>query len=182
MSAEQPIETWKEVEGFPAYRVSSLGRVETRWTPGSHHLGPEWKELRQRKTKKGHRYVDLYGNRIHVRRYVHQLVLEAFVGPCPEGKECCHWDDNPANNTVGNLRWGTPKENQEDCRRNGNMRRTPLFGSANNNAILNEETVAQIKRLAGSGISAAEVGRQKGTSKQNVLRIWKNRIWRQVQV
>jgi hypothetical protein len=51
---------------------------------------------------------------------VHRLVLLAFVGPCPDGLEGLHWDDDPANNRLSNLRWGTPGDNQRDCIRNGN--------------------------------------------------------------
>lgn len=31
-----------------------------------------------------------------------------------------HWDDDPLNNQVENLRWGTDRENQLDIVRNGN--------------------------------------------------------------
>jgi hypothetical protein len=51
-------------------------------------------------------------------RTIHRLVLEAFVGPCPEGMEACHRDDNPANNRLENLRWDTHVSNCEDRTRN----------------------------------------------------------------
>lgn len=46
------------------------------------------------------------------------LVLEVFVGPRPKGMVCCHWDDNPANNHLSNLRWDTYSANEEDKKRN----------------------------------------------------------------
>jgi hypothetical protein len=52
-------------------------------------------------------------------RLVHILVLEAFVGPRPDGAYGLHWDDDPSNNRVENLRWGTPSENMYDKVRNG---------------------------------------------------------------
>jgi hypothetical protein len=52
-------------------------------------------------------------------RAVHQLVLEAFVGPRPEGLVCCHRDDNSFNNHLSNLRWDTPQANERDKIRNG---------------------------------------------------------------
>lgn len=56
------------------------------------------------------------------RRYmVHRLVLEAFVGPCPEGMETLHRNDSPGDNRLENLRWGTHAENIEDMKRNGNF-------------------------------------------------------------
>jgi hypothetical protein len=51
-------------------------------------------------------------------RPVHQLVLEAHVGPCPEGMQGCHRDDDPDNNDLANLRWDYPPANLADRRRN----------------------------------------------------------------
>ena len=57
-----------------------------------------------------------------VKHQVHRLVLEAFVGHAPDGKSyCLHWDDDHGNNRLSNLRWGSQKENMQDCARNGHM-------------------------------------------------------------
>ena len=54
------------------------------------------------------------------REFVHRLVLEAFVGPCPDGMEACHSPDrNPQNNCVENLRWGTTADNTSDSIKDG---------------------------------------------------------------
>lgn len=52
---------------------------------------------------------------------VHALVLEAFVGPRPEGMECRHLDGDPTNNALANLAWGTRAENIADKRRHGTI-------------------------------------------------------------
>jgi hypothetical protein len=54
---------------------------------------------------------------------IHRAVLISFVGPCPEGMECRHLDDDPANNQLSNLCWGTPLENAEDKVRNEKAKR-----------------------------------------------------------
>lgn len=47
-----------------------------------------------------------------VRKKAHQLIAEAFLGPKPDEKSVVlHLDDNPLNNRVDNLKWGTQKEN-----------------------------------------------------------------------
>lgn len=46
--------------------------------------------------------------------YVHAIVLNAFVGPCPDGMECRHLDGDKTNNNLTNLKWGTPAENAND--------------------------------------------------------------------
>lgn len=44
-----------------------------------------------------------------------------------------HLDDNPLNNKLSNLRWGTPKMNTSDCIRNGNFfLPKPRYGKENN--------------------------------------------------
>lgn len=48
----------------------------------------------------------------------HRLVLEAFVGPPPEGALGLHYDDVPSNNHISNLRWGTATDNAVDYARN----------------------------------------------------------------
>jgi hypothetical protein len=57
--------------------------------------------------------------------YVHHLVLEAFVGPRPAGRQAAHGDGDKANNVVTNLRWATRKENEGDKVRHG----TKVFGA-----------------------------------------------------
>lgn len=43
---------------------------------------------------------------------VARLVCEAFHGRAPQNKPCClHIDEDSANNTPKNLKWGTQKEN-----------------------------------------------------------------------
>lgn len=68
----------------------------------------------------GRLIVNLHGRDGRPRtRKVHHLVLEAFVGPRPEGAGCCHWDDDFSNNRLDNLRWATHTDNMQDCLRNG---------------------------------------------------------------
>jgi hypothetical protein len=57
-----------------------------------------------------HKYRNIF-NRTYGNLKVHQLVCEAFHGPCPAGLETLHEDENGLNNRPENLRWGTRKEN-----------------------------------------------------------------------
>ena len=50
---------------------------------------------------------------INKKKYkVHRLVLEHFVGECPIGFECDHFDRNRSNNHIDNLRWVSRSDNQ----------------------------------------------------------------------
>jgi hypothetical protein len=45
---------------------------------------------------------------------VHRLVLDAFIGPCPDGHEGLHGLLGPGENALVNLKWGTRSQNLLD--------------------------------------------------------------------
>jgi hypothetical protein len=67
--------------------------------------------------------VTLCVNATQIKRYVHELVLEAFSEPRPapwmQGR---HLDGLYLNNRAVNLAWGTPAENAQDKIRHGTSR------------------------------------------------------------
>lgn len=93
-------EEWKPVEGYEGfYEVSDLGRVKSlprKWAKGG-ILKPVPKK------KGGYLKVGLCKNGKQETCLVHQLVMEAFVGRCPDGYEVDHYDWNPSNNKLENL-------------------------------------------------------------------------------
>ncbi|MDM3894746.1 NUMOD4 motif-containing HNH endonuclease [Mycobacterium intracellulare] len=115
-------EAWRPVVGWEGlYEVSDQGRVrsvERIVQFGSQTRTVRSTILKPGETTKGALYVVLSNGRPKNRR-VHQLVLEAFVGPCPPGMEGCHWDDDKKNNALTNLRWDTHSANELDKVRNG---------------------------------------------------------------
>lgn len=111
-------ERWRPVVGLEdRYHVSSLGRVLS--LPKRGHRDPMI--LRATPSNRGgYPTVSLRDGRGGRKmRGVHQLVLEAFVGPRPDGALALHYDDDPSNCTLANLRWGTRSENLHDAVRNG---------------------------------------------------------------
>ena len=97
------------------YEVSNWGRVRRLWLFSRKLLKPCI--LRKRTT---HVYVDLCKDGSKTRRQIHHLVMEAFVGPRPEGMECRHLDGDGSNNKLDNLVWGTRSSNHEDKVKHGN--------------------------------------------------------------
>ena len=105
-------------------------------------------------------------------RKVHHLVAEAFIGPRPEGMLCLHRDDDKLNNTPANLYWGTQKQNQQDCIRNGH--RPSQSGQANHNAKLDEDAVRAIRAATGT---CKAIGDQFGISAMSVSLIKRRKLW-----
>lgn len=166
------------VPDFLGYAVGDNG---TAWScrkakgyGGGQRLSDEWKQLKPAPNKDGHLVVVLYRDGKPVHRFIHQLVLEAFVGPCPEGSEACHDPDpDPANNHLGNLRWDTQKANAEDCIRHGRRPR----GTAHGRAKLTEDDVLAIRRMVREGMVRTSVGRQYGIHVGHVTKIVDGRLW-----
>lgn len=115
----EDVETIRPVKTIPGYHVSSYGRVFSDWVPGKRPAtrSTVLRPLSPGRLKSGH-LVILPGKRSTV-KLVHRLVLEAFVGKCPDGFEARHLDDDPENNFLSNLAWGTRSENMKDAYANG---------------------------------------------------------------
>lgn len=124
-------EIWRPVYGHEgSYEVSDQGRVRSLdrrvWRRPSDLRSGHWMIQRGRllRIKPGNHQWKYQTARICVAgemetRPVHHLVLEAFVGPRPEGMIGRHLDDDKHNNHPSNLAWGTDTENKADAARNG---------------------------------------------------------------
>lgn len=117
-------EQWRDIPGYEGlYQVSDHGRVKSLDRIVHSKTGPRRHRGRIMKFAEGPggRWQVMLSSTKGERKQkrVHRLVLEAFVGPCPPGMECCHWDDDPKNNHLSNLRWDTRSANKYDSVRNG---------------------------------------------------------------
>lgn len=103
------------VVGFEGlYEISDEGRLRSAATGALRSPVPQGKGK--------HHAVMLYRNCKAKKAYIHRLVLEAFVGPCPPRMEACHDPDrNTANNRLTNLRWDTRQANMQDAVRHGSL-------------------------------------------------------------
>lgn len=119
---DEQIEVWKDLPmgeyDTNRYQVSNLGRV--RLTGPGEAKGFVLKTTRH---PNGYLVVSIKKNQHWRTRYVHQLVLETFVGPRPEiGMRVVtrHLNSNQTDNRLTNLAWGTMSQNMIDCVRAGN--------------------------------------------------------------
>lgn len=104
------IEQWKPVKGFEGvYEVSDQGRIR-RLTTRVGRVRQEPRLLKAHISAFGYERVFLYRTS-RIRRYVHNIVMEAFVGDRPEKYDVNHKDGNRANNALSNLEYLTRAEN-----------------------------------------------------------------------
>lgn len=126
-------EEWKDIAGFDGrYQVSNLGRVRSvdwplvrrnRWGGYVTNL-IKGKVLKAGPNSAGYPQVALTNDERGQKFYlVHRLVAQEFIGPCPDGMEVMHKDDDPGNPAVDNLQYGTRADNMQDAAAKGRTAR-----------------------------------------------------------
>ncbi len=143
----------KEIPGYPLQYVTTDGFIYSMRTG----------EMRQKPMRmhNGYYRVNLRDNGCPVRTHpipVHKIVLDTFVGPRPAGYVCRHLNGDPLDNRLGNLCWGTPKENAQDAMRHG----TAVCLRHGENAIaakLSNEDVRELRKRYEEGQSRSELAR-----------------------
>lgn len=176
-------ETWRKVVGYEGlYKVSNLGRVKSvprkvrtaskgvetsRISPG------KMMSFNKVGYNRGYRAIVLSKKGIVSKLYVHHLVLDAFIGPCPKGMECCHNDGNPSNNKLTNLRWDTPSSNNRDKANHGTDNR----GSKHPMSILTEAYVLSIRK---SNRSVTKIAKDYKVSHVTISNIILRKSWNHI--
>ncbi len=96
-------ERWmKPIPEFPGYMATRNGwmwSAPRRCFDGRRIKG-RWLKLCK---NNGYLYVSLHRDGKQCGRHIHRFVLEAFVGPRPDGMECRHLNGNRTNNHLSNI-------------------------------------------------------------------------------
>ena len=149
-------EQWRRVVGSDGYyEVSSLGRVRSVDRKDNRGRFLKGRVIKQVKSL-GYCTICIHidGNRKQAR--VHRLVLEAFVGPCPDGMEACHNDGCKTHNYTDNLRWDTRVNNHADKAKHGTLAK----GEKHGRCRLEEHDVHAIRELADMGYGCTRIKRR----------------------
>lgn len=120
-------ERWRPVVSFgglyaDSYEVSDLGRVRSltrtlvaRDGRARVHRGRVLKPSKPQRRS----YPSVVLSPPRRTAHLHTLVLEAFVGPRPSGYVGRHRNDDPSDNRLANLVYGTASQNNYDAVSNG---------------------------------------------------------------
>lgn len=167
-------ESWKPVRGYEGlYEVSDMGRVRALFCAGNFHK--PGRILKPWITRNG--YIQIHLMRPGEKRKgvcIHRLMLEAFVGPRPEGCEVRHLNGQRSNNVLSNLSWGTHKQNSEDSRRLGTM----AIGERAGCSKLAENDVVIIREWYGLGIPIYIIASVFEIDRTSVWQIATRKSWR----
>ena len=157
----------KQIPRLPNYSVTKDGRV---WS----YRRKRWLAANSNGT--GYQYVKLLG----VNYYIHRLVLETYVGACPEGMECRHLNSNRADNRLKNLKWGTRSENHIDAVKQGTHSGL-LNGENKSNSKLKESDVRMIVYMYKTGLFyQREIAKIYGVGRETIKDILTKRNWRHI--
>lgn len=152
----------KQIEEFPNYYITSLGRVWSNYS--KKWLTPS---INQRGKHKRY-YVSLgRGNK----RYIHRLVAEAFIPNPYNLPEVDHKDTNGLNNNVNNLQWSTHQENMENTITQENIKK-------NSGYFVEIEEIATGKIFVGYEEVAKAFGVSKACVSNHLNGRVKNPKWR----
>jgi hypothetical protein len=158
------MEIWKPVVGFEGiYEVSNHGQIRSLKT------GKIKKITIDKSTNRP--FLNLWKNNKQFVVRVHKLVLEAFVGKCPKGLECCHNDGNSFNNHIDNLRWDTHQSNIHDRIKHGTSNRGERCGTA-------KLTLEQVRAIRKDTRLQKEIAAQYGVNQNTISRIKNGIRWK----
>ncbi|ANA86747.1 MRE11 double-strand break repair endo/exonuclease [Gordonia phage Aphelion] len=142
---------WREVVGYPRYRVCEDGRVNGVWG----------RQLRPYQMANGYHQVTIgYPQK---KRAVHRLVAEAFHVECFEPDlQVAHNNGIRNDNRAANLCLAAPKDNSAHRSVHDTNTMDSLFGEANAAAKI---TDAQVEYLRSSTLPVPELARELGISR-----------------
>lgn len=181
-------EEWRTIADFPAYAVSSAGRVK-RIAPTARYR-VTGKCLNSKPGPNGYIMASLYRDGVHCSRAVHVIVCEAFHGPRPTHRhQATHRNGCSTDNQEGNLRWLTAQANILEKNSHGTMprgnihharRRPDRLARGERNGGGGKLTADQAKAIRADPRAGRVVAIDYGVSKTLVAMIKRKEVWAHV--
>ena len=155
------VEEWKEcLDGW--YEASNEGRVRRAKRGNATYIG---RIVKAGKHSCGYVRIS-YSIKCKTRlALAHQLVAEAFLGPCPHGLQINHKDGVKTNNRVENLEYITGSQNMLHAWQNGLHSR-----------IFPQATIEAARKMHKAGVSIRRIAEETGISRHYCQRIVRNLV------
>ena len=166
------MEYWIELDEFPNYQVSNLGRVKKKECTiiYSNGIKCNYKEkILKPDLVKGYFRVSLSKDNFQKRFLVHRLVAKYFLEnklnkPCVN-----HIDGNKMNNVVDNLEWCTYSENERHSYK--------VLNKVNNNRKLTINQVLDIKENCVKNKNTKHFMDRYNVSRNTILNVLNNKTY-----
>lgn len=171
-------EEWRDVPDFVGfYQASNLGRIRSVSHKIYHYaamiIDKKGKLLCLNTFPDGYLFVSLSKNGIRKNFRVNRLILAAFYG-WKDRLISLHLDDNPKNNRVKNLKWGTHKENTQDALSKKRLE----YGERHHAAKITYEIVDKIFELKKTtNMTNTEIGKIFGVTKSCIQAVLAGTTW-----
>lgn len=107
------MEEWRDIPSLVDYQASNLGRIRSTLNKRFKPAKPGHTILKSQRERDGRYRVSIRIKGVCKRHLVHKLVMEAFVGPCPNGHQVNHIDGDHTNNVLSNLEYITQRANYD---------------------------------------------------------------------
>lgn len=160
----------KSIPNFENYLISKTGKIYSKKRKGT-----DGRFIKPLLVSNGYLIAQLWKNNIACPKLIHRLVLETFVGPCPDGMECCHNNGIKTDNRLENLRWGTKKENYKDRIKH----KGAICGETSSNHKLIERDVRMIVYIWQTGLfTQSEIAAIYNVSQSHISFIITKRQWK----
>lgn len=161
-------EEWLPVVGFELlYLISRWGQVFNLISN---------KILKSVMSTSGYLYVVLYKDGKPYNKYIHSLVMEAFIGSRPESMQVHHKDGDKTNNYLNNLGYTTRSKNIQYSYDNG---RVPInhVGENNNQTHFRDKDIPVIRERRSNGETYQSIANDYGVHEGTIRKIVTGKNW-----
>lgn len=172
-------EVWKDINGYRGvYQVSNFGNIRSVDRLDCNKRNRiAGRIIRPGEKGNGYLQVSLVNAEgVRKNHYVHRLVMETFIGKCPDNCEVNHIDEDKKNNNLSNLEYVTHKTNIN-------------YGTGINRQVQRHKKAVEQYSINGIFIteysSTIEAERQTGIWHNNISKVCKNKaktaggyVWR----
>ena len=170
------METWKPLSRNPNYEISTEGRVREKARPvfnrGRIHSKPP-RNIEPFIDQEGYAFVVLrkpMGTGAE-KIFVHRLVMEVWVGQCPEDMTVDHIDRVRTNNALSNLRYATKAEQTENRDLSG------ISGERSRFSKLTQADVDEIRKMIKIGFEDGVIASRFNMSAGAIRNIRNGKSW-----
>ena len=142
-----------------------------------------WKRLKmwESLTNKHYSMINISFNGKWKSVQIHRIILTAFAGACPNGKQCRHLNGKKWDNHLVNLKWGTSEEQHQDRNRHGTGASVFTRGERNAMAKLKEADVKYIRKaLQECKITRREAAELYGVSTGTIDDLAVGKTWKHI--